>query len=106
MKIEKIIQSKLKILPKNEIANKLGYISNKKALEALKHFTNSKDLHSWLHSGFYDFKYTALSFFQKLCEILEIDKDIVDKALLDDKKYHAELERFQDSYIYMCEYKF
>jgi len=101
MKIEEIIKSKLIIIPKNEIVNKLGYSSTKKALEALNQFSNSKNLYNWLHSGFYDFKYTSLSFFQKLCEIIDIDKNIVDKALLDDKKYHAELERFKDSYIYI-----
>ena len=101
MKTEKIIQSRLKKFPKSEIVNKLGYASNKKALEALKKFTNSKNLHSWLHGGFYDFKYTALSFFKKLCEIINIDKDRYDQALLDDKKYHEELKRFQDSYIFV-----
>jgi len=101
MKIEEIIKAKLIIIPKSKIVNKLGYASNKKALEALDKFTSSKDLYNWLHSGYYDFKYTALSFFKKLCEIIDIDKDIVDKVLLDDKKYHAEMERFQDSYIYV-----
>ena len=101
MKIEEIIHLKLETLPKSEIVNKLGYTSNKKALEALKKFTNSEDLHSWLHSGFYDFKYTAFSFFQKLCEIINIDRDVVNQALIDDKKYHVELKRFQNSYIYV-----
>jgi len=101
MKIEEIVKSKLVITPKSEIVNKLGYASGKKALKTLDKFTNSKDLYNWLHSGFYDFKYTALSFFKKLCEIIDIDKEIVDKALLDDKKYHAELERFKDSFIYV-----
>jgi len=101
MKIEEIVHSRLETLPKSEIADKLGYTSNKKAQEALKQFTNSEDLHSWLHSGFYDLKYTAFSFFQKLCEIINIDKDIVSQALLDDKKYHVELKRFQNSYIYV-----
>lgn len=36
-----------------------------------------------------------------MCEIIDIDKDLVDKVLLDDRKYHAELERFKDSYIYV-----
>jgi len=75
--------------------------STKKTQEALKKFISSKDLHSWLHSGFYDFQYTALDFFNKLCEIIDIDKDRVEQALLDDKKYHAEVKKFQDSYIYV-----
>ena len=101
MKIEEIIKAKLIIIPKSKIVNKLGYASNKKALEALDKFTSSKDLYNWLHSGYYDFKYTALSFFKKLCEIIDIDKDRVEQALLDDKKYHVQLKRFQDSYIYV-----
>lgn len=101
MKIEEIIKSKLATIPKSEILNKLGYSSNIKALEALDKFISSKDLYDWLHSGHFDFKYTVLSFFKKLCEIIDIDKNIVNKALLDDKKYDAELERFKDSYIYV-----
>jgi len=101
MKIEKIIKSKLTTIPKSEILNKLGYSSSKKALEALDKFISSEDLYSWLHSGYFDFKYTALSFFKKLCEIINIDKNIVDNAFLEDKKYHTELEKFKDSYIYV-----
>lgn len=101
MEIEKLVHSKLEIISKNEIVNKLGYTSRKKASNALDKFLDSQDLYSWLHSGFFDFKYTAPSFFKKLCEILDIDEDIVKQLLLDDKKHHTELEKFKDSYIFI-----
>lgn len=63
MKIEEIIKSKFRIIPKDEIVAKLGYSSSKKAIEALDKFINFKNLYDWLNSGYYDFKYTALSFF-------------------------------------------
>lgn len=101
MEIEKIIKSKLEILPKNDIIKKLDYTSNKKGLKAFEKFINSKNLHSWLSSGFYDFKYDALSFFQKLCEIINIDKELVNQAISEDKKYCKELEKFKYSYIFV-----
>jgi len=101
MKIENIIKSKINTVSKNKIAVQLGYTSDKKALIALNKFIDSKDLYTWLHSGYFDLKYTAVDFFKKLCEILNIDKKIVDKALFEDAKYHAELEKFRYSYIFI-----
>lgn len=101
MKTDEIIKSKLITIPKTEIATKLGYASSKKAIKALDKFVDSKNLHDWLHSGYFDFKHTALSLFEKLCEIIDIDKTIIEKVLLEDEKYNAELERFKDSYIYV-----
>lgn len=101
MEIEKLVHTKLEKISKNEILNKLGYASNKKALEAFDKFLDSQDLYSWLHSGFFDFKYTAPSFFKKLCEIIGIEESVVNQSLLDDKIHHAELEKFKDSYIFI-----
>jgi len=101
MKIEKIIKEKLKEVSKNKILNELNYSSNKKALDAFNKFINSKNLHQWLHSGFYDFKYNSLTFFKKICEILNIEEKIIDKTLLKDKEYYKELEKFKNSYIFI-----
>jgi len=101
MKIENIVKSKINIASKHKITSQLGYSSDKKALTALDKFLKSKDLHTWLHSGYFDFKYTATDLFKKLCEILEIDNKIVDKALFEDKRYQVELERFRYSYIFV-----
>ena len=101
MKIENIIKSNINTVSKNNIAVQLGYTSNKKALIALDKFIDSKNLYEWLHSGYFDFKYTAVAFFKKLCEILDIDKSIVGKTLFEDEKYHAELEKFRYSHIFI-----
>jgi len=68
MKIENIIKSNISTVSKNKIVVQLGYTSNKKALIALNKFIDSKDLYTWLHSGYFDFKYTAVNFFKKLCK--------------------------------------
>lgn len=77
MKIKNIINSKLQKVSVDEVIAKLGYPSNKKAIKALDKFINSKTLYDWLHCGFYDFKYTAVDFFKKLCSILNIEDSII-----------------------------
>jgi len=101
MKIEQIVHNELNNTSKPEILKKLGYSSEQKASLALEKFLKSNNLHEWLHSGFYDFKYTAQSFFKKLCRILNIDTNIIEKALRFDMKLSLEIKKFENSYIFI-----
>ncbi len=95
------IKKQLQTTSKERLVKQMGYNSEKKGLEGLKNFESKNDLYSWLHCGFYDLKYTAQEFFEKLCKYLSIpDKDIKTE-LQKQNILHKEKEKFKDCYIFV-----
>jgi hypothetical protein len=74
MTIFKKIKEKLEKSPKIEIAEKLGYYSSNKGIEAIEKFLQYNTLTEWLSSGFYDFKFGADEFFSELCRLYGISR--------------------------------
>jgi len=101
MNIHNRLKKQLQFSSKEQIVKELGYNSTKKGIQALDRFLESKDLYSWLHSGYFDFKYTAEQFFKKICIILDIDADVVHTELEAQKKYSEELKKFQNDYVFV-----
>ena len=101
MNIHNTIKKHLQHSHKEELASKLGYSSIKKATKALNTFLESEDLYSWLHSGYYDFKYTAEQLLRKICLEIGIDFTIVDIELQEYKKYYVEVQKLQNDYIFV-----
>ncbi|MEA2099988.1 MAG: hypothetical protein U9P72_07650 [Campylobacterota bacterium] len=101
MDIYKTINIKLQTISKESLIKKMGYGSVKKGLDSLKLFEDSKDLYSWISAGHYDLKYSSSQFFEKLCEVLEIEKNDVKFALVQQAKYKNEIDKFNSCYIFV-----
>ncbi|MDQ7067880.1 MAG: hypothetical protein Q9M40_07830 [Sulfurimonas sp.] len=84
-----------------ELIDKLEYSSTKKGLKSFESFLSHKTLHSWLSSGHYDFKYSAIDFYIKLAEVLNISREDVSSELERYKLYKHELDKFSDAYIFV-----
>ena len=101
MNIHNTLKNKLQFSSKEQIIKELGYNSTEKGTKALDGFLKSKDLYTWIHSGYYDFKYTAEQLLKRLCVILDLDSKTVDDELQIQVKYYAELRRVQYNYIFV-----
>jgi len=84
-----------------DLIQKLEYNSSKKALKIIDKFLSSKDLYTWLSSGYYDFKYTPEQFLRKLCLIFEFDYKDIDDELKKQTIYYDEVKRVQKNYIFV-----
>jgi len=101
MNIQNILKNHLQFSSKEKIAYQLGYNTTKKGIQALESFLEAQDLHSWLYSGYYDFRYTAEEFFIKICAILDVPFDEVTKEILVQKKKHDSLQQLKNNYIFV-----
>jgi hypothetical protein len=61
----------------------------------------SKDLYSWLDSGYYDFKYTPKLFLQKLCQIFQLNYSDLEEELRKQNIYYDEVKRVKKNYIFV-----
>ena len=79
----------------------LEYNSKQKAIKIIKSFLISKDLYSWVHSGYYDFKYTPKQFLRKICLVFELDYKNIESDLKKQEIYYDEIKRVQQNYIFV-----
>ena len=100
MDINNLVRKRLEGKDKIEIVKKMGYQSPKRGVESLDYFLSKGSL-DFLMQGMYDFKYTADQFFEKLCEVLEIDKKLTEEARQEIKKIVAEKRAYEYAYIYV-----
>jgi len=101
MKAFEKIQDNLKQSNLEDISNKLGYSNEKKGLNALHEILVAKNLHSWLHSGFYDFKFNAKELYKNLADLYNISKEEVEEELKQAELYQEEYDSLKESYIFV-----
>jgi hypothetical protein len=101
MDLHSILQTELKHSSKEYIAKQLDYNSTKKALITLEKFLEHKDLHSWINHGYYDFKYTAIKFIEKLGNVLGVSDEDIKLELHQQRAYQIELDKFKGCYIFV-----
>ncbi len=100
MKIDKLIKENLQGQDRIEIVKKMGYQSPKRGIESLNYFLSKGSL-DFLTQEMYDFKYTKDQFFEKLCEVLEIDKELIERTRQKIKEITAEKRAYEYAYIYV-----
>ena len=101
MNIHNTIKNQLQFSSKEKIVKQLGYSSIQKGLKTLDSFLESEDLYTWIHSGYYDFKYTAKQFLVKICSILDLSIDEVKKEIALQTSKHKDLKILNSSYIFV-----
>jgi len=101
MNIYSKLKNKIKLCSRDQIVKELEYNSPQRGLQTLDSFLKSKDVYTWLHSGNYDFKYTADQFLKKICILMNVSKDILDHEIKNQSKYYNELTRIKDNYIFV-----
>ena len=101
MNLMKTIKNRLLQMDKKEVVKLIGYKNISKGLETLDEFLNSKDIFHWIHKGKYDFENTSKEFFIKLCKILNIPDEEVEKELNYIEAKENELRKFEGVYIFV-----
>jgi len=101
MSTYKIIKKRVQFSEIETLSKELGYSSTKKATKIIESFLDSKDVYSWLHLGYYDFKYTSEEFLKKLCCIFDVDYRHVENELKKEDIYYKEVARVQKNYIFV-----
>jgi hypothetical protein len=101
MNIHNTLKNKLQFSSKEQIIKKLGYNSIGKGTQTIDAFLHSQNLCAWLHSGYYDFKYTAEEFLKKLCSILDIPQDELDIELQKQIQQYDEFCKLSSNYIFV-----
>lgn len=96
------IKERVEKLSKEKVAKQLGYNSPKHGIKAIDKFLSYDDLYSWLYeSGFYDFKYNSKMLLKKICNVVGIDKEEIEKELQKQIAHKKELDKFKYSYIFV-----
>jgi hypothetical protein len=95
------IQKNLKNSNLEVVAKELGYKSKAKGAKSLQKFLDTKNLSFWLQSGFYDFKYRAIEFYENLAKLYGITKEEIAQDLKNAKLYKQEYDSFNRSYIFV-----
>ncbi|MEA2091327.1 MAG: hypothetical protein U9O83_03050 [Campylobacterota bacterium] len=101
MNLHNIVKIKLETSSSEELIQKLQYSSIKRGLKTLEAFLAYENLHSWIHSGYYDFKYTAVEFYEQLAKALNISSEDINSELQKQKKYQREVDKFKNCYIFV-----
>jgi len=101
MSTYKLIKKRVQFSEVEKLSKELGYSSTKKATKIIESFLDSKDIYSWLHLGYYDFKYTSEEFLKKLCCIFDVDYRHVENELKKEDIYYKEVARVQKNYIFV-----
>lgn len=96
-----IIKEKLQKQDQKLLFKTLGYNNQKNFNKTLEKFLSFSTLHEWLESGNYDFVNRPNEFLTKLAAALEIDKQIIEETLEQERVYIKEQERFKNSYIFV-----
>ena len=101
MYVFKQIQEQLQKSNPKQLINKLGYNNHLLAKKRLGIFINCKTLYDWLESNIFDFKYSNLELLQKLCNIFEFDKNLLEIELISYNKYKLALYNQFDSVVFI-----
>ncbi len=100
MDINDLVRKRLEGKDKIEIVKKMGYQVHAKGVESLNYFL-SKNLSDFITDGMYDFRYSAEEFFRKLCEVLEIDEESVNKEIQKINEIIIKRRAYEKSYIFV-----
>jgi hypothetical protein len=101
MSTYKLIKKRVENSSLEKITKLLEYSSFQKAEKIVNKFLSSKDLYSWLDSGYYDFKYTPKLFLQKLCQVFQFNYKDIEEELRKQSIYYDEVKRVQKNYIFV-----
>ena len=101
MSTYKLIKKRVQNSSLEKITKSLEYSSIEKAEKIIHRFLTSKDLYSWLDSGYYDFKYTPKLFLQKLCQIFQLNYSDLEEELRKQNIYYDEVKRVKKNYIFI-----
>lgn len=97
----KTIKEKLKFQDISTLHKKVGYNSSKNFNETLDKLISTNSTYSWIYTGHYDLVYNSEDFLVKLCEILNIDKNLLNDEISKSVEYYKEEEKFKGSYIFV-----
>ena len=101
MSTYKFIKKRVQSSSLKQITKELEYNSTLKAEKIIHKFLSSKDLYSWLHSGYYDFKYTPELFLRKICKIFQLNYKNIEDELHKQKLYYNEVKRVKNNFIFV-----
>jgi DNA polymerase III delta prime subunit len=99
--IKELLESYIKNTNIDVLRHHLNYHSIHSCDKALRNFLETPALDEWLSSGYYDFKYTSKSLYEKLCELSRIDEKLVEDKLAEIERTKEEQKRFKDAYIFV-----
>lgn len=97
----KTINKKLNTIDISTLHKKVGYNSSKKFTITLEKLKSTNNTYDWIYTSHYDLVYSSKDFLIKLCEVLEIDKILVDDEIKKAVAYYKEQEKFKSSYIFV-----
>ena len=92
MQYFKQLQKKLLQCSKENLQKALGYSSSTKLQQTLQKFLASKDIYSWIHSGFYDFCHSNDSFLKGVAKLCGFKYENLQDELVQQQKYYNALE--------------
>lgn len=101
MKLLNMIKEKLEQVDNKNLYKKMGYNSKLKYDKTLNTFLETKELHSWLSNGYYDFVHTSSTFLKKLCKELYIDSQVYNLAINIAVSKNEELKKIENCYIFV-----
>ena len=96
-----ILKTSIQSMNHNELQKRLGYNSSKTFAKTIDKFMHTNSSYEWLYNGHYDLVFSSKDFFIALCNAFSIDRNTLNKELKNARKYHDEIIKFKDSYIYI-----
>lgn len=99
--LKQILDQKIEESSLEDLREKLGYQSTKRLQKSIDKFTKTKTIYDWLNSGFYDLVNNAEDFLIKLCKVLKIENQLLEKELIFCEELKVEIEKFKDCYIFI-----
>lgn len=97
----KTINEKLNTIDISTLHKKVGYNSSRKFTVTLEKLKSINSTYDWIYTSHYDLVYSSKDFLIKLCEVLEIDKTLVDDEIKKAVACYKEQEKFKSSYIFV-----
>ncbi len=97
----KTINEKLNSQDISTLYKKVGYNSSKKFILTLEKLKSINSICNWIYSGHYDLVFNARDFLINLCDVLKIDKILVNQEIQKVENFYIEQEKFKNSYIFV-----
>lgn len=86
----------------NELITKMGYYNTKIGKKALQNFIESKDMFTWIKSGYFDFTHDSISFAKALARFVDMD---ISKELTKVNENIEKIASMHSPYIFVDTHK-
>ncbi len=95
------LQNRVRSEDRDCLLEKLGYHNRARGEETIGTFVSTPSLYEWIRTGHYDMKYSAESFYKKLCALFRIDAFECDEALEKARGFLDKVNRSDTPHIYI-----